>query len=116
MSAPADIVREALETQKILPEHRDERVAALRALDALVAERDEAKAQFWQQRHEWAAATGRNQEMIDQLLAALSVIPPDRLELLANWLDVIDTGAGGTEVQADLREMARLSRAVFETE
>jgi len=33
------------------------------------AERDEAKAQFWQQRHEWAAATGRNQEIIDGLLA-----------------------------------------------
>jgi hypothetical protein len=87
-------------------------------IDKLIEEKDEAKAQFWQQRHEWAAATGRNQEMINQLLAALSVIPADRLELLANWLDVVDAerGDGGTEVQADLREMARLSRVVFETE
>jgi DNA repair exonuclease SbcCD ATPase subunit len=42
---------------------------ALAIMEALVAERDEAKAQFWQQRHEWAAATGRNQEIIDGLLA-----------------------------------------------
>ena len=41
----------------------------IKRAEAAVAERDEAKAQFWQQRHEWAAATGRNQEIIDGLLA-----------------------------------------------
>jgi len=43
--------------------------ALQRRAEAAEAERDEAKGQFWQQRHEWAAATGKNQEIIDALVA-----------------------------------------------
>jgi len=71
MSDHADIVREILRSLSYpgsVAGSGDKRIRGIAALDALVAERDEAKAQFWQQRHEWAAATGKNQEIIDGLL------------------------------------------------
>jgi hypothetical protein len=84
----ADAVREAIHSKRYpdalaaldrLVAERDEALARLSSIGGyegysnafaeLERERDEAKAQFWQQRHEWAAATGKNQEIIDGLLA-----------------------------------------------
>lgn len=50
-------------------------------------------------------------EINEGLLEALQVIPPERLNDLAEFMDKIDYEKGfkGTEVQDDLRKMAKLS-------
>jgi hypothetical protein len=54
-------------------------------------------------------------DRVDALTAALRVIPPDKLEALAAWLDLQDAHdrRNGDEVQRDLRRMASLARAAL---
>lgn len=62
------------------------------------------------------AELSRLTERNEQLEKALGVIPPERLDRLARWLDALDVLDGhteGDEVQRDLRHMAELSRAVL---
>lgn len=53
------------------------------------------------------------------LQKALQIIPPARMEMLADWLDGLDHGCvyynNGTEMQDDLRRMAGAARAALAT-
>ena len=54
---------------------------------------------------------------VASLLAALLVIPPSKLELLADWFDMEQEKRpdwkDGRSVQKDLRKMAKLSRVAI---
>jgi len=49
-------------------------------------------------------------EIAERLWTALKVVPPERLELLADWLDAKFPNDHNPEVQSDLRRMAKMSR------
>lgn len=86
--------------------------AAEARVEAAEQERDEAEANGETAMVQRDLAMAR----VEALSEALQVIPPERLELLADWFDADDERKGGDrggEVQADLRNMARAARAAL---
>ena len=63
-----------------------------------------------------AAIRAAEDDALERAERALAVVPPERLDLLADWLDIADDLAEAPEAereaQRDLRLMAILSRGV----
>lgn len=99
----------------------------------LSAELAEAKEKFWHQRHEWAAATGKNQELIDTALAraeaaerdvgALSTRVEELLaraeaaeEFVDEWREAVEAAEARAEAAEKERDEAREFAAEMEKE
>jgi len=98
----ADAIREALDG---ISSFADEVGPAYAALDALVKERDAAKKSYWTLFHDFGAATGKNQGIIDDLLVRVTELEA----ALRNLLDVDSwvNDFGTAEFQAAAAALAR---------
>ena len=111
----ADIVKRALswcEEGEMGNRHRE---AGLAALDALVAERAEAKKSYWTLFHDFGAATGKNQGIIDGLLVRAEDAEAERDELRERLTRAGDSARETIKDALLLKEAAEAENARLNT-